>query len=66
MLAHAVAPNEDIKGLSEPTVSQGRIVAAALSMELVAADFHAGMGFAQRLASGIHKASCLFSSLVCG
>jgi hypothetical protein len=44
MVAHAVASKQDIK-LSEPTVSEGRIVAAAPTGWLVAADYHAGMGF---------------------
>lgn len=37
MLAHAVAPKQDI------TVSEGSIVAAAPTGELVAADYHAGI-----------------------
>ena len=45
MLAHAVAPKEDIRGLPEPTVSEGRIIAAAPTGELLAADYHAGIGF---------------------
>ncbi len=44
MLAPAVAPKQDIK-LSDPAVSEGRIVAGAPTGELIAADYHAGIGF---------------------
>jgi hypothetical protein len=43
MIGFPPTPQQDVRGLEMPTVSQGRIVAVAPSIEIAAADYHAAM-----------------------